>query len=113
MFTTHNDPDTLTRNDIITRSVRRHLLIFDDLGVGKRTESSDGAYFRLLDKRHLACMPTLVTTNYTEEVVQTKDGGFIETFENRIGGRLYSRLKQSCEFFDISGADRRRKGTTP
>lgn len=109
IYRDHSKPDERTRNEIIGFSLRRRLFIFDDLGTGKRSESADGAYFRLLDKRHLACLPTLVTTNFTDHVIQAVDGGTIETCESRIGGRLYSRLRQSCDFYDMTGADRRRK----
>lgn len=101
--------DVPTRSEIIERFRHRRLLVFDDLGTGKRTESSDGSYFRLLDKRHLACIPTLVTTNYIEKTVQTADGHTIESFRSRVGSRLYSRLQQSCDFYDITGDDRRSK----
>jgi len=88
--------------------VRRPFLVFDDLGTGKRSESADGAHFRLLDKRHLAYATTLVTTNYTEEA-QPFPGGLIESFRVRVGSRLYSRLRQACDFYEMTGADRRRK----
>jgi DNA replication protein DnaC len=107
LFLERGESGMPTRNMIIERVVRRPLLVFDDLGTGKRSESADGAYFRLLDKRHLACAPTLVTTNYVEEA-KTFPGGVIESIHSRIGSRLYSRLKQSCDFFDMTGADRRR-----
>jgi len=110
IYRDRNERHESTRSEIIARAVQRRLLVFDDLGTGKRSESADGAYFRLLDKRHLACVPTLVTTNYTDEPVLTKMGGIIETCEDRIGGRLYSRLRQACDFYDMTGADRRRKG---
>lgn len=110
VYRTPGEYDVPTRNEIIMSVVKRRLLVFDDLGTGKRTESSDGAYFRLLDKRHLACVPTLVTTNYKEKAMQTADGHTIESFRSRIGGRLYSRLQQSCDFYDITGDDRRQKG---
>ncbi len=105
---TYNDQNGAdTEYQIINRFSRAPLLLLDDLGVEKESEWSDGIFFRLLGDRHLRELPTLITTNWTEQGL-VLDGDYHGVpLKDRIGARLYSRLHESVIFVEIEGKDRR------
>lgn len=105
---TYNDQNGAeTEYQIINRFARAPLLLLDDLGVEKESEWSDGIFFRLLGDRHLRQLPTLITTNWTEQGL-VLDGDYHGVpLKDRIGARLYSRLHESVVIVEIHGKDRR------
>lgn len=105
---TYNAPDGgETEYQIVNRFARAKLLLLDDLGVEKESEWSDGIFFRLLGDRHLRELPTLITTNWTEQGL-VLDGDYHGVpLKDRIGARLYSRLHESVVFVEMEGKDRR------
>lgn len=107
---TYNDSsggDTEYR--IVDRFSRAALLLLDDLGVEKDSEWADGIFFRLLGERHLRKLPTLISTNWTDSGLALIDEEYHGIpLEDRIGTRLYSRLHECVEIFEMTGNDRRR-----
>ena len=105
---TYNDQNGAdTEYKIVNRFARAPLLLLDDLGVEKESEWSDGIFFRLLGDRHLRELPTLITTNWTEQGL-ILDGEYHGVpLKDRIGARLYSRLHESVMFIEMHGKDRR------
>lgn len=75
------------------------LLFVDDLGLGKTSEFSEEAMYRLLDERYQARKPTIITTNLP-----------MREFQTVVGDRIASRLAEMCERkATILRADDRRK----
>lgn len=105
---TYNDQNGAeTEYQIINRFARAPLLLLDDLGVEKESEWSDGIFFRLLGDRHLRELPTLITTNWTEQGLALEGDYQGVPLKDRIGARLYSRLHESVVFVEMHGKDRR------
>lgn len=105
---TYNDQNGAeTEYQIVNRFSRAPLLLLDDLGVEKESEWSDGIFFRLLGDRHLRELPTLITTNWTEQGLILDGKPYGIPLKDRIGARLYSRLHESVVFVEMEGKDRR------
>lgn len=98
------------------------VLLIDDLGKGRNSKWELGIIDILISSRYNADRTTLITTNYTdmpettlrerfrgrgstegEEVMQR------DTLRERVGDRIYSRLKEMCHFFPVRGMDYRQK----
>ena len=105
---TYNSPDGAeTEHKIKNRLGRAPLLLLDELGSGKESEWGDDIFLRILGDRHLREIPTLITTNWTEQGL-VLDGDYHGVpLKDRIGARLYSRLHESVMIVEIEGKDRR------
>ena len=75
------------------------VLLLDDLGKEKLTESQVAQLFHVLDKRMAGELPVLITTNY-------KGQHFIERF-GEYGEPLYRRVKEACIIVPVTGAEER------
>ena len=73
-----------------------HQLFLDDLGIERATDQNHDAITSLLRRRHLAGLPTWVTTNLT-----------IDELTSRYGARTVSRLLENALVVPMRGADRR------
>jgi DNA replication protein DnaC len=73
------------------------VLLLDDLGKEKLSESVVAQLFHVLDKRMAEELPVLVTTNY-------KGQHFIERF-GEYGEPLYRRLKEACIILPVTAAE--------
>lgn len=79
--------DSLADNDF---------LFIDDFGVESSKEVSERNYYRLLDKRLANNMPTILSTNLSDQEILTN-----------FGSRIESRLRQ-CEKLLFDGPDLRK-----
>lgn len=75
------------------------VLLLDDLGKEKLTESQVAQLFHVLDKRMAGELPVLITTNY-------KGQHFIERF-GEYGEPLYRRVKEACIIVPVTAAEER------
>jgi DNA replication protein DnaC len=73
------------------------LLLLDDLGATRKTDFIEETTLRLVDDRHTAGLPMIVTSNLLPE-----------EFAARFGKRTASRLRQACQVIDMGIKDRRR-----
>lgn len=80
----------------IRRVVNAEVLVIDDIGKeSKGRENVIGSLFdRVIRSRSAALKPTIITTNYTQEEVQT---GY--------GGSVMSLLGGSSDFTEVTGGD--------
>jgi len=96
------------------------VLAIDELGKGRNTEFEGTVLDELVSRRYNAMRPILATTNYGERktgraranaaAVQV---GIEATpgLADRVGDRVYSRLRETCDFLKVQGEDHRmRKG---
>lgn len=101
------------------------VLAIDELGKGKNSEWELSVLDELISKRYNTQKTTLFTTNYTDDPESTyglaqsdpraapkaaKAGAYEkrvlrETLEDRLGPRIYSRLREMCVFRRIDGPD--------
>ena len=70
------------------------MLIIDDIGSEQPTEWGMSKIFAIINSRYEEYMPTIVTTNYSEDELQrrmTPDGG-----DSRNAKKTLDRLKEMC-----------------
>jgi len=80
------------------------VLVIDDLGKGRGTEWELTILDDLVSRRYNAGATTIVTTNYPDRESGARSDGF-ESLAERVGPRIYSRLKAMCTFIEIDGHD--------
>jgi DNA replication protein DnaC len=81
------------------------VLVLDELGASKPTEWVRDTMMQIIGTRYNEKRMTIFTTNYLDDRRSPND----ETLEDRIGGRLRSRLYEMCRTVLIEGEDWRRR----
>ena len=84
------------------------VLVLDELGASKPTEWVRDTMMQIIGTRYNEKRRTIFTTNYLDDRRCPND----ETLEDRIGGRLRSRLYEMCRTVLIEGEDWRRRFDT-
>jgi DNA replication protein DnaC len=74
-----------------------HLLVLDELGVEFASDYAKSRFFELLDARHEACRPTILTSNL----------GLADA-SKRLGERIADRIVGDGSAFELGGASLRR-----
>lgn len=77
------------------------LLLLDDLGTEKISEWTEEATYRLLNERYNECRPVIITSNLPTQSATGED------LQDKLGGRIVSRLSQMTTFVEMLGRDRR------
>lgn len=97
------------------------VLAVDELGKGRNTPWEQYILDVIISHRYNAQRTTIFTTNYTDsrsttlsERIRSRDWNPAEgehetrdTLIERVGERVYSRLREMCDFVTMSGPDRR------
>jgi len=107
-------------SDLIQPLVDVEVLAIDELGKGRNTPWEQNILDVIISHRYNSQKTTIFTTNYTDskattlaEPLRGKDSIASEaevvrdTLEQRVGPRIYSRLKEICHFVPMKGRDRR------
>jgi len=107
--------------------VRVPILAIDELGKGRNSEWEQGVLDEVISQRYNARRTTFFATNYREDAAplaepRPRTGSFRSadrtervdaltaiTLEERIGPRIYSRLKDMCDFMLVEGPDFRQR----
>lgn len=76
------------------------LLIIDDYGVERSTETAFEQAFEIIDTRYRAGKPIILTTNLTVEALNSKD---------RKQARISDRLSEMCVLVEVEGKSQRRR----
>ena len=111
-------------SELIQPLVEVEVLVVDELGKGRNTPWEQNILDVLISQRYNNRKTTIFTTNYTDkknttlaERVRAKDAvpgegdqEVRDTLRERVGPRIYSRLKEMCHFVEMTGADRRETG---
>ena len=105
---------------LIDPLVNVEVLVIDELGKGRNTPWEQNILDVIISQRYNNQKTTIFTSNYTDSAKTTladslrpKDGSTAErqeirdTLEDRVGPRIYSRLKEICSFETLDGKDRR------
>ena len=95
------------------------VLVIDELGKGRNSAWEQNILDIIISQRYNNRKTTIFTSNYTEsrattlvERVRTRDRvdedrEVRDTLKDRVGPRIYSRLKEMCDFIQMDGPDRR------
>lgn len=100
---------------------RVQVLAIDELGKGRKTDWEQAIVDELISKRYNSRQTLVATTNYG--IGRSRSGGgpdsggrtgnlalppgAQEPLVDRVGGRVYSRLREMCSFVPVSGPDYR------
>jgi DNA replication protein DnaC len=88
----------VTEKSIIDKYINTPLLVIDDLGVEKHTESSIVTFYSILNGRKMRNLQTIITTELN-----------IEEIGQVYGDRISSRLCEMGEYIELKGSDYRLK----
>jgi DNA replication protein DnaC len=86
------------------------VLGIDELGKGRNTEFEGTVLDELVSRRYNAGRVILATTNYaptssTGRAVGDLTSGELPSLVDRVGARVFSRLREICEFVPVTGDD--------
>ena len=94
--------------------VKVDVLAIDELGKGRNTEFEGTIVDELVSRRYNAAKPILSTTNYEPGRATGRAAGnmargatSVPTLVDRVGDRVYSRLRETCDFVPCKGTDYR------
>lgn len=100
---THSLLDPLVHVDV---------LAIDELGKGRNTEFEGTIVDELVSRRYNAAVPILATTNFAPGTATGQAAGNMAmgktsapNLADRVGDRVYSRLRETCDFVPCKGAD--------
>lgn len=113
----HDKPES----ELIEPLVQVEVLVVDELGKGRNTPWEQNILDVIISQRYNNQKTTIFTSNYTDsrattlaERLRAKDAlpgdGDVyvkDTLVERIGPRIYSRLREMCDFVTLKGPDRR------
>lgn len=98
------------------------VLAIDELGKGRNTEFEGTVLDELVSRRYNAVRPILATTNFKPErsgrAVANAAEAALGTAElpglaDRVGDRVFSRLRETCDFVEVRGEDWRDRRRGP
>lgn len=114
----------LSEQAIINPYVAAPILLIDELAKGRNTEWELTMLDQIISSRYNAADKiTLFTTNYSDQIHNSKKGGENdthkefnsgngrktladeETLQDKVGERIYSRLVEMCRFIKLKGMD--------
>ncbi|MCA9492039.1 MAG: ATP-binding protein [Myxococcales bacterium] len=101
--------------ELLDPLVRVEVLAIDELGKGRNTEFEATVVDELVSRRYNAMRPLLATTNYTPapptgrpvaNAAEAQLGtAVLPTLADRVGDRVMSRLRETCDFVEVKGDD--------
>jgi DNA replication protein DnaC len=89
-----NNPSAPSQIETLKMLTSTSLLIIDDVGVGFNTESERNQLYEVINRRYLDLMPIIFTTNLDKF-----------NFENIIGNRNFSRIRQEGKWLVFDWED--------
>lgn len=89
------------------------VLVIDEIGKGRNTEFEGTVLDELVSRRYNAARVILGTTNFDPmgatgmRAANAARPEVVPTLEDRVGDRVFSRLKEMCDFVPVAGEDQR------
>lgn len=77
---------------------RRSIIFLDDIGAEKVTDWVLETFYLIINERYNEMLPTIFTSNCT-----------IKELAEKLSDRIASRIVESCDIIELTGADRRLK----
>ena len=107
---TYNPVTRTSEADVLGRVMRAELLVLDDLGAERLTDWVEEMMHLIVNTRYNDRRPTIFTSNYqsvpdTDGATESASGQML--LSERVGVRMYSRLREMCEFLEYDGPDYR------
>ena len=100
---TFNPVTRASEADVLDRVMGAELLVLDDLGAERTTDWVEDTMNLIVNTRYNDRRPTIFTTNYHD----LPDHEDLDSLYVRVGFRMYSRLREMCEFLEYDGPDYR------
>jgi len=101
-------PSTQEREkDIIDELTHLPLLVIDEIGRSKASDSELNTLSFIIDKRHQRKLPSILISN-KHQYRNCPNGGCTDCFDNYIGEDIQSRLAQNGFLLQLSGEDWRK-----
>ena len=114
----------LSESSVLEKINSVEILVIDELGKGRKTDWEITILDSIISNRYNMRRTTLFTTNYTTKPSTTyvepltKTGDLTgsgkknrgETLNQRVYSRIYSRLREMCDFVEIKAPDHRYPG---
>ena len=100
---TYNPVTRTSEVDILSPVMEAELLVLDDLGAERPTDWVEETMNLIVNTRYNDRRPTIFTSNYEN----SEDDEDLDSLLVRVGFRMYSRLREMCEFLSYSGPDYR------
>ena len=100
---TFNPVTRTSEADVLGRVMAAELLVLDDLGAERTTDWVEDTMNLIVNTRYNDRRPTIFTTNYHD----LPDHEDLDSLYVRVGFRMYSRLREMCEFLEYDGPDYR------
>ncbi|MCB9664570.1 MAG: ATP-binding protein [Alphaproteobacteria bacterium] len=92
------------------------VLVIDEIGRGRMTEFEGTVIDEIVTRRYNAGLPVLGTTNFGvgpatgRATANAADRGApLPTLADRLDGRVFSRLQETCDFVSMDGGEDRRR----
>lgn len=101
--------------DVISHLVEIPVLVIDELGKSLKTDWQIAILDELISRRYNRAVTTFFTTNFAfsgnRGALATSDRDDFKrvNLEERIGGRMYSRLCEMCHLYTLTAGDYRRR----
>lgn len=100
---TYNPVTRASEADVLEEVMGAELLVLDDLGAERLTDWVEETMNLIVNTRYNDRLATVFTSNY--EGVPDRDN--MESLLVRVGARMYSRLREMCDFLEFTGPDYR------
>jgi DNA replication protein DnaC len=100
---TYNPVTRTAEMDVLQPLLNAPLLLLDDVGKEKTSEWVEETMTFIVNTRYNNRLTTMFTSNYDDN----PDLEALDSLRVRVGSRMYSRMKEMCDFIDYSGADYR------
>lgn len=98
-------------SETIARIQRPRLLVLDDLGAERKTDTAIELLYEIIDARYRTGKPMIITTNLTYDNLIKPTGNDKVAAMDLI--RIYDRILERCRLFAIDGESRRREYIQP
>ena len=109
----------LSESHVLDRINSVDILVVDELGKGRGSDWEINILDTIISNRYNMRKTTIFTTNYTDSKHTTyrekttarsategvQEFVKLETLEQRVLPRIYSRLREMCDFVEIKGGD--------
>jgi DNA replication protein DnaC len=102
---TYSGEEQATESQVLRTFTAADALVLDDLGRERATEWRDEMLHLIVNTRYSERRLTIFTTNFDVG----HDAGDPDSLQSRVGFRVYSRLREMCEFVQLDAADYRER----
>jgi len=107
------NPDVRTTEyELLQPVLSTEVVAIDDLGSNRISDWVEDTVTYIVNYRYSHNRPTLFTANLSEERLKGPPGErkTVASFEERLGPRVTSRLKEMCRFVELGAGDYRARG---